>query len=354
MLPENINLFMRQPIICLLVHKAKAVVLLVLTLISLVSCESCSKPQGKETKHPIVPSSDPATKSPGSPGAGSRIAITKEMLNAVAKSNSSSPFKDTLQQVLNDISKSEEPGNCSVKIESWKYERALLGALELGVDANIIQALLQRKDHVEGTIKWHAHLLQAIQKDEKVLQAFLQEVNTEIASSMEKLLLESVLYFGSPNMLKALLLDPKIQVKARSLIDKDLLGQAIKLNKKDIVIILLDTNLNPTASNLVDSEVLIDAICYGGEDAAAVFLDPKVNPNLSTPTDEQIISMIQTSIYLHKKGIIRQFLTWLIKNKYDIKKIMGRKYRAISINSILLDNEFSDSKQVFVDLGFFR
>jgi hypothetical protein len=56
-------------------------------------------------------------------------------------------------------------------------------------------------------------------------------------------------------MLKALLLDPKVQFKARSLIDKDFLGKAINLNKKDIVIILLDTNLNPTVSNLVDSEV---------------------------------------------------------------------------------------------------
>jgi hypothetical protein len=120
------------------------------------------------------------------------------MLSAVAKSTSSTPFKGRLQQVLDDLSKSEEPGKPSIKIKSLYYELALLGALDLGVDAHIIQALLQRKDQVEGTIKWHGILLQAIRKDEKVLQALLKEANTEIANSMDKQLLEAVVYFGSP------------------------------------------------------------------------------------------------------------------------------------------------------------
>jgi hypothetical protein len=30
---------------------------------------------------------------------------------------------------------------------------------------------------------------------------------------------------------------------------------------------------------------------------------------------------------------------------------MGREYQAVTINFMLLDNKFSDSKQVFVDLG---
>ncbi len=147
-----------------------------------------------------------------------------------------------------------------------------------------------------------------------------EQVNGEIDS---KDLLEKAIKSQSLVGLQALLKSGLKDIA--SLLGKDLLKHAIENKAQvDIIKILLDPRVNPQAASLVDAEVLNLAlqkviVHEASEDIISALLDTKVTFNKDTLKDDQIRSMFEG--FTTKEGkqkILAELLDWLVEKRIKL------------------------------------
>jgi hypothetical protein len=224
-------------------------------------------------------------------------------------------------------------------------------------DKTIIQALLQRKDQVKGSIDLKIELQEAITFHYVVgVQALLK---SGIKANKEHL--KTAVEGDAPVAIIKTLLDPKLNPQAAELIDQELLKFALirALYNKDAdgnfkvtLFALLDPQVNAKVKTLINQDMLEQAVYYKSEDILQKLLNPQINAHASQLTDEEMIKLINSTFLIrNSESILKVLLEDLIRKngKAYMRNLMGKAHNGDSIEDMLSIRD--SNKPIFIALG---
>jgi hypothetical protein len=347
-----------------LIYQVKILGLLLL-MTGLVRCECGPSPHSDPRSSKLPPPPDkpldnhPDTQDniPDTQG-NKQTAITQNMLDQVEASSLDSDDKERLKQVL-ELFQHPRPNEIPKKVESNDYKWALCSALDLEDEA-IIQAMVARKDQVEGDIDWKGIIQYTFRENKEVgLQALLKagvKANRDV-------LKDAINSRAEVNIIK-ILLNPELNPLAPKLIDQGLLeytlDQALHYEDPDgksqaVLLALLDPAINHQLNTLkINKGMLQDAaVWYPNKDILQKLLESI--PTISL-TNEEIKDLIETfASYKNKEEILKIFLKGLIKQKglSDIKKILEEQDSKGVSTIDMVNFAKPEYKDIFTELGLF-
>lgn len=249
---------------------------------------------------------------------GNRTAITEEMLDRVKNSS----LDDTDKQHLRKALKSFRPSKSSKKSEklsSTSYEWALGYAINIE-DGEIIQALLERKDQVEGNIDWDQVMKDVFKENKEVGLKTLLKSGVEANQKVLQTIIRQ--YYPTPNVIK-ILLDPQQNPQAPTLNIKELLEELFNqvANYEDpegkikaTFFAFLDPNINPQFNELkINKEMLTDVAVHHPQPDV---LEKLFNTFTISLTDEEVKDLISNfAFYKNLEKTLKAILEGLIKQK---------------------------------------
>jgi hypothetical protein len=345
----NMKIARRWPIGGTIMLQTKTLGFLLFTLITLTKC-SCDR-------SPQVSTPDQETNLPKEPNPKViLLPITEDMLNKVGKSSLQGFQKNGLLKALKLFKSNQANSQASEELSTGDYEGALSGAMKLADEA-IIQALLQRKDQVKGSIDWNLELQKAINLGQVVgVKALLKS-----GIKVNKEHLETAVEKCSPVAIIKILLDSKLNPQAAELIDQEIFQVALNhtLGHEDSeggakanLFVLLDPQVNPKIKTLINQDMLKQTVYYKSEDILQKLLDSQINAHASQLTDEEMIELIHDTFGFSDSGpILNVLLEDLIrkKGKAYMRNLMGKAYNGDSIGHTLSMRD--SNKPIFITLG---